>query len=108
VKGLSFCLVGGLTVLSAMSHAQEGSVGQQSCINQFGSIFCPPPNGTAIRPLMGDVVCGHGQCVKDAMGQIYCLKQPGGYAFKDAMGQITCTGGYETASTFYCQRPSQF
>jgi hypothetical protein len=86
VKGLSFCLVGGLTVLSAMSHAQEGSVGQQSCINQFGSIFCPPPNGTAIRPLMGDVVCGHGQCVKDAMGQIYCLKQTWGLRLQGRYG----------------------
>jgi hypothetical protein len=103
----ALCIVVWMTLLGT-SYAQDDQVGQQSCINQLGRIFCPPPNGTAIHPLMGDVVCGHGQCVKDAMGQFFCSRQPGGYAFKDAMGQITCTGGCETASSFYCQMPRSY
>jgi hypothetical protein len=52
--------------------------------------------------MMGDVLCGHGQCIS-SVGQIFCSRQPGGYAFKDAMGHITCTGGCEYASASYCQ-----
>ena len=70
----------------------------------LGDMVCSPPGGGILKDMRGDVVCGHGQCIKGPNGDIVCSLQPGGYVTQNWSG-VVCTGGCEQGAAWKCQRP---
>ncbi|EHR70682.1 hypothetical protein BurJ1DRAFT_1822 [Burkholderiales bacterium JOSHI_001] len=73
--------------------------------DRLGEPVCAPPLGSIAKDMLGEVVCGTGQCRVDHLRRIVCSAQPGGAATLNRMNQVVCIGGCELASQERCQRP---
>ena len=101
MKGLAITVAFVATCLLCSASADELS---NECKTNFvGRAVCPPTNGSIAKDALGNLVCGRGDCVMDALGNWKCSVQPGGHAGKDAIGLVRCTGGCESASSSYCE-----
>lgn len=61
--------------------------------------------GGAARDMIGQVMCGPGQCVRDMIGVVYCSSVPGGGATTDMIGKPVCVGGCVRGTAEYCRNP---
>jgi hypothetical protein len=104
----------------AISHTASAQ-----CVNDnLGNAFCPPPGGGCVKEAFGKVkcsaadggivlnrfqeaVCGPGQCVMNALGEIFCSKLPKGYATMNATGEPVCSGGCMPGSASACATPTK-
>jgi hypothetical protein len=92
---------------SGLAGAQQAGVaGFSGCVyDPQNRIVCAPALGGIMENSRGQLVCGRGQCLADAFGNISCSSEPGGYAIRDVLGAIRCTGGCEPATAERCGAP---
>ena len=113
-----------LAAIGTSSSARSQSV-SPGCVNdRYGNVQCPPPGGTCIKDLAGEVrcsaadggilldrykvpVCGPGQCVTDVKGEVFCSRVPKGSAALDRYGDAVCTEGCVGAAAQACTTPSR-
>jgi hypothetical protein len=116
-----------LAVLGAIgiSSSVRSQSATPGCVNdRYGSVQCPPPGGTCIKDLAGEVrcsradggilldrykvpVCGPGQCITDIKGEVFCSRVPKGSAALDRYGEAVCTEGCVNAAAQACTAPSR-
>lgn len=88
-----------------LNESQEPSLQRQGrCVrDSIGKTICAPAGGSARIDRLGQVVCGLGQCVNNALGEVSCASQAGGEVMMDSAGQAVCVGGCVEARASYCQ-----
>ncbi len=112
-----------LLIAAAASFITPAAMAQ--CVNDsLGNTFCPPPGGACLKDALGKVkcssadggivlnrfqeaVCGPGQCVINAIGEVFCSKAPKGYASLNGIGEPVCTSGCVAASSSACVTPTK-
>lgn len=72
--------------------------------NLIGQPVCAPPNGGIAKDIIGNPVCGKGECVVDSIGRVMCAKNAGGAATKNLIDQPVCSGGCEQANAQTCEK----
>jgi len=83
-----------------------GALAYEGCVmDALGNPVCAPPNGVITKDALGQIVCGHGRCIRDALGQVICSRQPGGFVMKNELGQVICTGGCSKGNRNICVIP---
>ncbi|MBV5329957.1 MAG: hypothetical protein JZU65_20420 [Chlorobium sp.] len=75
------------------------------CSSPSDSTPLPIIGGGVAKDLIGQVMCGPGQCVRDIIGTVYCSSVPGGGATIDIIGTPVCVGGCVRGTAEYCQNP---
>lgn len=94
---LSICL------LISVAFADD-RIADQHCKTAIGGqVICPPPGGSIAANALGNAVCGHGECQRNAAGVWMCAVEPGGHVGRTASGQVVCTGGCEPAAARLCE-----
>ncbi len=93
-----YCLL-----VSAVAVA-DNTLADRHCKTSIpGRVICPPPNGSIATDPLGNVVCGRGECLKNAAGVWMCSIELGGHVGRNASGQVVCTGGCEPAAANTCE-----
>ena len=66
----------------------------QNCqSDSMGNTLCAPPNGTAIKNIIGQILCAPGQCIRTISGDYECSSVQGGAAVENIIHQVKCYGG---------------
>lgn len=97
-----------LSALLLVMTAGATSARGDDCMRTInGAVICPPPNGSMITDLKGNIVCGPGQCARDAGGKAKCSSRPGGVVVLDNTGHVLCVGGCVEGAASYCETPTR-
>jgi hypothetical protein len=100
-------LLAACLALASLATLAQPLHGARCLRDRLGDPVCAPPQGGIAKDLLGEIVCGPGECRKDSLGQIVCSAQPGGAVSTNRLRQVVCTGGCQLASAAACQRPDQ-
>lgn len=74
-------------------------------LDSSNSVICAPPRGDLIKNMKDQYVCGPGQCVRNAMGEVICSAAPGGSVALDTQDRGLCVGGCLEATANQCLTP---
>lgn len=74
----------------------------KSTINDY---ICPPAMGDMTVDIMGNFICGPGECVIQSDGKVKCSSKPGGMAVVDSTGKAKCVEGCVDGSNDMCVAP---
>ena len=90
------------SLASAQFRGCQQLLGGKSNINDY---ICPPALGDMTVDIMGNFICGPGECVIQSDGKVKCSSQPGGMAVVDSTGKAKCVGGCVDGSNDMCVGP---
>ena len=106
-KTLMAALALAVVLCPSLSSAQfsgcQQVIGGRSTGNEF---ICPPPMGDMVVDIMGNFICGPGQCAIDTNGKVKCASKPGGQSVIDSTGKAKCVGGCVDGSASACVAPT--